>query len=281
MRNSESKISKGILPKLNRFVPPPGHPLQPYVDSIWSVHDKGTIQKETILPKGNLDIIFCLDKPHKLIQNLNTGKPINLDTCFLYGLKTNAFQTHPENHYSLFGVTLKMETCSAFLPLPSNELAGLPVDAKQIFPGADVIHEKLYFTLDFSERCKLLINWLYSLLKPQSKHKLINYVCTKLREIPAESKVREIARSLEISERHLRRLFTQHVGVSPASYLRLSRFIKSIHFIPGKSTLTEIAHLSHYTDQAHFCNDFKEIAGMTPKEYRNAFSGVPGHIFSA
>jgi hypothetical protein len=40
-------------------------------------------------------------------------------------------------------------------------------------------------------------------------------------------------------------------------------------------------HAAHYYDQAHFCRDFKEIAGMSPSEYRARAGHVPGHLFSA
>jgi AraC-like DNA-binding protein len=49
--------------------------------------------------------------------------------------------------------------------------------------------------------------------------------------------------------------------------------------MPSDRSLTDIAYGVYYADQAHFCRDFKEIAGMTPKEYRHRMSPVPGHIF--
>lgn len=265
--------------RVNRYIPPPDHPLQPYLQSIWRGQDDGTIHRETVLPDGTLSIIFCLAGPH-LLYGRAMHEPLSFEVGFVSGIKTQAFLAQPTSRFSLLGINLKMEACAALLPLPVNELIDLPVEAKLIFKDAESIHEKLLETLNFRKQCTLLLDWLQTLLSPPTKHKLIRHVCASLREMPSESKIKEIARSLGISERHLRRLFLQQVGVSPARYLRLSRFIKTIYLIPGSSSLTEIAHAAEYTDQAHFCRDFKEIAGMTPKEYREGVDGVPGHIFS-
>lgn len=49
---------------IDRFVPPPGHPLHPLVESIWTVRggrSDGGYAGETILPKGIVDVVFDLE----------------------------------------------------------------------------------------------------------------------------------------------------------------------------------------------------------------------------
>ncbi len=58
----------------------------------------------------------------------------------------------------------------------------------------------------------------------------------------------------------------RHLGIGPAHYMRLSRFVKALHMMPKAYSLTDIAYTVYYADQAHFCRDFKAIAGMTPQE---------------
>ena len=71
------------------------------------------------------------------------------------------------------------------------------------------------------------------------------------------------------------------MGVAPSQYLRLSRFVRALHLMRGTLTLTEVAHAAHYFDQAHFCRDFKAIAGTTPGAYRAAAGPALGHVFEA
>jgi AraC-like DNA-binding protein len=75
----------------------------------------------------------------------------------------------------------------------------------------------------------------------------------------------------------------EHVGIGPAQYVRLARFIRAMHQVPAPGrTLTEIAHANGYYDQAHFCREFRSFAHMTPQEYRDRANGpVPGHLYAA
>lgn len=167
------------------------------------------------------------------------------------------------------------------LPLPAIELTDLFTEASLLFDDVGVMQERLSETTEFRKQVQLLLHWLMRQVRPPARHKMIRYACARLRRTPTEASLRDVALSLQISERHLRRLFLDQIGVSPSRYLRLRRFISAVHTIPTSShSLTEIAHAVNYSDQAHFCRDFKEIAGLTPKEYRNAVDGVPGHIFS-
>jgi AraC-like DNA-binding protein len=76
----------------------------------------------------------------------------------------------------------------------------------------------------------------------------------------------KLAMDTGISQRQLSRKFQEHVGLSPKEYLRVSRFISSLHHLkryPGLS-LTEVACKSGYYDQAHFIRDYKDYTGYTP-----------------
>ncbi|WP_407425284.1 helix-turn-helix domain-containing protein [Arcticibacter sp.] len=78
--------------------------------------------------------------------------------------------------------------------------------------------------------------------------------------------VRQLAKTVGLSQRQLSRKFQQYVGVSPKEYLRVSRFTQSLQHLkryPAYS-LTKIAYESRYFDQAHFIRDYKEYTGYTP-----------------
>jgi AraC-like DNA-binding protein len=76
--------------------------------------------------------------------------------------------------------------------------------------------------------------------------------------------VREVARSLGVSERHLRRVFRDAVGVSPKSFARLARFHRALDAARRGSSWARVAATTGYCDQAHLIDDFRAIAGATP-----------------
>ena len=254
----------GGPPQVACYVPPPGHPLQPYVDSIWRMNHALPVIHETILPKQKVDLLFNLGTPIRVVEGINTG-PIELTSFHVAGPQTGAFVSSHQGRVTLLGASLRMESCSALLPLPVAELTDQSVDGSIIFPQQHFLYEQVAEAASFREQCNLLLTWLARWLQPSPHDKLVQTACWALREEPTSHSLDRVAAKLHLSSRHLRRLMLHHTGIGPAHYMRLSRFVKSLQLMPTALSLTEIAYGVYYADQAHFCRDFKEIAGMTQR----------------
>ncbi|WP_164117401.1 helix-turn-helix transcriptional regulator [Sphingorhabdus sp. Alg239-R122] len=88
-----------------------------------------------------------------------------------------------------------------------------------------------------------------------------------LRRCGGRIRTRAIARTLEISERHLRRRFSCAFGQSPKSYARHLRVTgTALHADKLESPdWAQLAYASGFHDQAHMINEFKALIGLTPQ----------------
>ena len=79
--------------------------------------------------------------------------------------------------------------------------------------------------------------------------------------------VKTVAADLGVSERQLRRVFLQTIGVTPKAYARLARFRRALRTAREDRHITwaSIAATAGYYDQAHLIEDFHSIAGVTPR----------------
>lgn len=79
--------------------------------------------------------------------------------------------------------------------------------------------------------------------------------------------VNEVADDLGVSERHLRRVFRESVGVSPKAFAKLTRFHRALRAARKHphAGWASIASAAGYYDQAHLIADFRAIAGATPQ----------------
>jgi AraC-like DNA-binding protein len=79
--------------------------------------------------------------------------------------------------------------------------------------------------------------------------------------------VNTVAGDLGVSERHLRRVFREAVGVSPKAFARLVRFHRALRAAgeDDRASWASIAAGAGYYDQAHLIAEFRAIAGVTPR----------------
>ncbi|MBL8740886.1 MAG: AraC family transcriptional regulator [Myxococcales bacterium] len=79
--------------------------------------------------------------------------------------------------------------------------------------------------------------------------------------------VRAVAHDLGVSERHLRRVFRDVVGLSPKTFASLARFRRAIRVARDNASASwaSVAATAGYYDQAHLIAEFRAIAGVTPR----------------
>lgn len=72
---------------------------------------------------------------------------------------------------------------------------------------------------------------------------------------------------LGISPRQLRRLFTNHIGISPKHFSRVIRFQHVLNTYYDQENIDNSSYFdSGYYDQAHFIKDFRKFYGITPTQ---------------
>ena len=83
----------------------------------------------------------------------------------------------------------------------------------------------------------------------------------------ASANVNAVAADLGVSERHLRRLFRETIGVSPKAFAKLTRFHRALGAARADAHAgwASIAAAAGYYDQAHLIAEFRTIAGVTPR----------------
>lgn len=79
--------------------------------------------------------------------------------------------------------------------------------------------------------------------------------------------VNAVAAELGVSERQLRRVFRETLGLSPKELAKLQRFHRALRLARANTAgnWAQIAVAAGYYDQAHLIADFQAIANTTPR----------------
>jgi AraC-like DNA-binding protein len=75
-----------------------------------------------------------------------------------------------------------------------------------------------------------------------------------------------VARELAVSERQLRNLFAEGVGLSPKHYARINR-VRAVLAHAAELSWAQLATVTGYYDQSHMTSDFRALMGVPPRSY--------------
>jgi AraC-like DNA-binding protein len=79
-----------------------------------------------------------------------------------------------------------------------------------------------------------------------------------------EVRVESVADRLGVTPRHLRRAFTENVGIGPKEFARAVRLQRALRMAATSCDWARIAADAGYYDQAHLIADFRRLVGLTP-----------------
>ncbi|MFI1443988.1 helix-turn-helix domain-containing protein [Streptomyces fructofermentans] len=80
--------------------------------------------------------------------------------------------------------------------------------------------------------------------------------------------IHDLARRLAVSERQLRNLFAEGVGVSPKHFARIDR-VRHVLAHAAEGSWAGLAASTGYYDQSHMTADFRTLMGVPPTSYFN------------
>lgn len=191
-------------------------------------------------------------------------------TSRLYGFHNNPFRAHVQSPLDQVCILFNPSALRLFTSETYKDLLSTDDVFNSIFPSKQSYFlEMLFDQEDFMQRAGLLEQMLLQHLNkdrlPAKMHEALHLMTTtgKNKPLPIES----IAKTLNINESTLYRLFSNHLGQNPKNYLKTIRFRRTLdELMKGQKNLTQVAYSNHYFDQAHFIKDFKTFTGCTPKE---------------
>jgi len=217
------------------------------------------------------------DEPHVLLPRPEIHIAVRFGSPARGGLDAHALGGRERVHRKLVHAgqrtllaRLRLGAAEKVLGVPASAIAGRVVSLEDIWGDAATrrLVDQLARARDTVDAASVLegaIAERLSIADARREHSPLALGAAQ-RLMNVNANVNAVASDLGVSERHLRRLFRQAVGVSPKTFAKLTRFRRALRAARADTgeTWASIAAAAGYYDQAHLIAEFHSIAGMTP-----------------
>lgn len=247
--------------------------LEPYVSCYWLSVFTGTENEAqelkpkpvTLIPDGGSSIIFDINYKQNCHYECVWGvmdKPVVV------------YNQHSVSKGSImtFGVDFKPGGLYRFLNIPMWEFTNRSPELETVsYSTFHRLAESMVNAVSIGEQIYRIESFLLKQLdKMNSCQAPVMEALFTISETAGIIRVKELAGKLLISERSLRRLFHEYVGIPPKTLCRITRLQSVMRNCMGDKQIDFLmaAYDNGYFDQSHFIKDFKEFCGYTPSQFK-------------
>lgn len=232
------------------------------VEAFWTRERAEEVAAHRVLPDGRIDILFT-----------ERARGCRLSVI---GPMTRFLDVEAAPGDSHVGVRFQPGAAPSLLGCPAADLVDerLPLEDLWGSLGRSLL-DRLTEAASLRERVEFLreaVRERRAASAPTDRR--VAAAVTLMRSRP-EIKIDDVCRSIGVSARQLRRLFVDAVGLSPKGLQRILR-LQSVLAVarpltggqrPPFLNWAAVSVDAGYYDQAHFVNDFRAWAGLSPNRY--------------
>lgn len=257
----------------------PTSSFQDAIQLFWQVNRSNELpQKETIIPKGGIEIIFNFNNADIQYAKHGDGHGM-IPKCFINGFNTEPFELMLPGHQVFFGVLLQPTAVKKILRTPAVEFANKVVDLMLVDKSIHPLWHALAEKDNIAERAAEFCCWLQKRMDESTEQeKFINaFLQPETNNIMS---VPELSKSLYYSPRHASRKLQEITGMNAEQTIQYKKYLRGMQLMhQSEMSLTEIAYDAGFSDQSHFIKTFKSLARITPSDYRTMKSPLAGHLY--
>ena len=227
-------------------------------------------QKQQIVPDGCIEMTFNFGDKIKRFTS-ETDFILHPDAMVM-GQRTKSYYILPIGHVDTFAVCFYPIGFINFVKTPLENLVDKETPIADLFglSEANDLEQQMIQAIDTQQRIHIIETFLLNILN--EKYTISNIVKSTvdaLLKTNGTTPINVILKDEVSKRRQLERHFRKQIGISPKQLGKAIRLQATINLLLNKNseTLTDIAYESEYFDQNHFIKDFKDLVGVTPKEF--------------
>ena len=239
----------------------------------------------TILPTGKVELIFPIHSVETLeaVKIAADDNPVNNYSCFLSGLHTKPLKMTFDKFHTI-GIQMRPIAVKALFGMPLYEIRNYFVEGVLVLDTISIIEEQLRSKNSFMDRAQWFEHFLLKKINETADLHTAIHLDRAIKKHIVQKQCgssKSIQDMMGYSRTQTYRLFNEWFGLSAHSYQKLLQFIRSVETLHNRNVkLTDVGLGNGYYDQSHFIRTFQEFTDMTPGEYRNQMTDLPGQIFS-
>ncbi|WP_298897256.1 helix-turn-helix domain-containing protein [uncultured Psychroserpens sp.] len=227
-------------------------------------------QKQKIVPDGCIEMTFNFGDKIKRYTSENDF--ILHPNAMLMGQRTKSYYILPVGNVETFAICFYPIGFINFIKTSLENLVNKETPISKLFEPTEAndLEKQMTQATDTQERIKIIETFLLKKLNDKDTvSNIVKSTVDALLKTNGTTSINAILKDNVSKRRQLERYFRKQVGISPKQLGKAIRLQTTLNLLLNKKseTLTDIAYENEYFDQNHFIKDFKDLVGITPKEF--------------